>query len=66
MLTHQSVLIFTNFKGDDFFSGDVKEYIFNHISQKEGVDFKDDTTLYITDEADKIGSSKLYEYVLKD
>lgn len=66
LLTHQSVLIFTNFKGDDFFSGDVKEYIFNHISQKEGVDFKDDTTLYITDEADKIGSSKLYEYVLKD
>ncbi|RKF04269.1 SdiA-regulated protein [Tenacibaculum lutimaris] len=66
LLTHQSVLVFTNFNGDDFFSGDVKEYTFNHISQKEGVTFKDERTLYITDEADKIGSSKLYEFVLKD
>lgn len=66
LLTHQSVLVFTNFNGDDFFSGDVKEHMFNHVSQKEGVTFKDNTTLYITDEADKIGSSKLYEFVLKD
>ena len=66
LLTHQSVLVFTNFKGDDFFSGDIKEHTFNHISQKEGVTFKDERTLYITDEADKIGSSKLYEFVLKD
>lgn len=66
LLTHQSVLVCTNFNEDDFFSGDVKEYPFNHISQKEGVTFKDNTTLYITDEADKVGSSKLYEFVLKD
>jgi len=66
LLTHQSVLVFTNFNGDDFFSGDVKEHTFNHISQKEGITFKDDTTLYITDEADKTGSSKLYEFRLKN
>ncbi|WP_440069066.1 hypothetical protein [Tenacibaculum discolor] len=66
LLTHQSVLVFTNFNGDDFFSGDVKEHTFNHISQKEGVTFKDNTTLYITDEADKIGSSRLYEFVIKN
>ncbi|MGG6230159.1 hypothetical protein [Tenacibaculum sp. SDUM215027] len=66
LLTHKSVLVFTNFNGDDFFSGDVKEYTFNHISQKEGVTFKDNSTLFITDEAAKGGNSKLYEFVIKD
>lgn len=66
LLTHQSVLVYANFKEDDFFSGDVKEYSFNHVSQKEGVTFKNNTTLYITDEAAKGGNSKLYEFVIKD
>ncbi len=66
LLTHQSVLVFTNFKGDDFFSGTVKEYAFNHVSQKEGVTFVNNTTLYITDEAEKPTNSRLYKFEIEE
>lgn len=65
LLNHQSILIFTDFKGDNFFSGAVKEYPFNHISQKEGVVFKDNNTLYITDEKAHLQGGNLYEFSLK-
>ncbi|WP_428742558.1 hypothetical protein [Tenacibaculum sp.] len=65
LLTHQSVLVFTNFQEDDFLSGDMENYSFDHISQKEGITFKDNSTLYITDEASKMMSARLYEFSLK-
>jgi len=64
LLNHQSVLIFTNFLEDDFLSGDVKEYPLGYVSQKEGVVFKDNKTLYITDEKAHLKGGKLYEFSL--
>ena len=65
LLNHQSVFVFTNFKEDNFFSGEVKEFPFGHVSQKESISFKDDTTLYITDEKTKSLGGKLYEFKIK-
>lgn len=50
LLTPASVLIFTNYKSDNFLSGDVKKIALKQISQKEGVAFKNKNTLLITDE----------------
>jgi hypothetical protein len=64
LLNHQSVWVFSDFKDDDFFSGTVKEYPFNHESQKESVCFKNDSTLYIADETSHGKGGNLYEFDL--
>jgi len=61
LLSHTSVLLFSNFKGDDFFSGEMTEIPFKEHSQKEGVCFKNDTTLFITDEKAHGAGGNLYE-----
>ena len=65
LLNHQSVFIFTNFNDDNFLLGEVKEFPFGHVSQKESITFKDDNTLYITDEKAHLKGGKLYEFSLK-
>lgn len=62
LLSHNTILLFTNFKGDDFFDGKMTEIPLNHTSQKEGVCFKDNNTLYITDEYTFGVGGNLYEY----
>lgn len=64
LLNHQSVFMFTNFKGDNFFSGDVKEFPLSYVSQKESITFKDNNTLYIADEKAHGKGGKLYEFSL--
>lgn len=64
LLNHKSVFVFTNFKGDDFFSGDVKEFPLGYVSQKESITFKDNNTLYIADEKAHGKGGKLYEFSL--
>ena len=64
LLNHKSVWVFSDFKGDDFFSGTAKEFLFNHESQKESVCFKNDSTLYIADEASHGSGGNLYEFHL--
>ena len=65
ILSPKSAFIFTNFTGDDFFSGTVKQYDFSLGSQKEGVCFKDNQTLYITDEKAHGEGGNLYEFKLE-
>ena len=60
LLNHQAVFVLTNFKQDDFFSGQLQELPFEHRSQKEGVCFKDDYTLFITDEYSMSTKGNLY------
>lgn len=55
LLNHRSAWVFTEFKGDDFFSGKAQEYPFEHDSQKESITFKDNMTIYVADE-DETGS----------
>ncbi len=62
LLSHDSVILFTNFKGDDFFNGETTQFSLNHKSQKEGVCFKDNNTLYITDERDHGQGGNLYKF----
>lgn len=64
LLTHTEVLVFSDFSGDHFFEGTVHSYAFEHNSQKEGITFKDNTTLYITDEYAHGQGGNLYEFSL--
>ena len=64
LLSSDTVLLFTDFKGDDFFSGKVTQIPLDHLSQKEGVCFKNENTLYITDEKAFGTGGKLYEFKL--
>lgn len=50
LLNHESVWKITNFESDEFFSGKIKKLNLDHNSQKEGVCFKTDSELFITDE----------------
>ncbi len=64
LLTENSVFIFSDFKGNDFFNGNVKKYDFEHSSQKESVYFKNDSILYIADEYLGIHGGNVYEFKL--
>lgn len=64
LLNHNKLLVFSNYEGDDFFNGILAEYDLEHTSQKEGVTFKDNTTVYITDEKSHGSGGNLYEFVL--
>ena len=64
LLSSESILLLTKFKDDNFFSGKIVELPFDHKSQKEGVCFKNDKNLYITDERSHGNGGNLYEYKL--
>jgi hypothetical protein len=66
LLSHKSVFVLTNFTSDDFFSGKQKEFPLEHISQKEGMCFKDEETLLITDEYSMSTKGNLYTFSLKE
>ena len=65
LLTYNKLFVITDFKGDDFFNGTIKTIDLEHTSQKEGVTFKEDNTLYITDERRKKTGGNLYEFTLE-
>ena len=62
LINHTSVFVLTDFMKDDFFSGQVKEYPLDHVSQKEGICFKDNTNLFITDEYSMYARGNLYSF----
>lgn len=64
LLGHDRLWLFNNFKVDDFLSGKLSELELNHHSQKEGICFKDNETLFIADERSKKIGGKLYEVSL--
>jgi hypothetical protein len=61
LLSQKNVLIFSNFENDNFFSGTLEKIELKHRSQKEGISFKDNNTLLITDEKAHGTGGKLYE-----
>ncbi|PTM11957.1 MAG: hypothetical protein DA407_00300 [Bacteroidetes bacterium] len=65
ILTEHSVWIISDFNSSNFFSGTTTKYPFNHRSQKESVLFKNDSTLYITDERSNGRGGKLYSFNIK-
>jgi len=64
LLSHETVWQFTDFKGDDFLSGKMTKFNLDHKSQKEGICFKDNTTVYITDERSHGEGRNLYVFTL--
>ena len=64
LLSQSNLIVFSNFKSDDFFSGDKKVIPFTSYSQKESVSFKDNNTVYIADERSKNKGGNLYELQL--
>lgn len=64
LLNHDKLWKITNFKPDNFFKGTVEELKFNHDSQKEGICFKDNATVYITDERDHSEGGNIYTFKL--
>ena len=65
LLSSDKVWLFTDFEGDNFFSGKVQKIELDHFSQKEGIGFENETTLLITDEAEKKGQGNIYRLKLK-
>ncbi len=64
LLTHGSVWVFTKFERDNFFNGKVTELSFDHLSQKESICFKNDSTVYIADERAQGAGGNLYKFSL--
>jgi hypothetical protein len=65
LLSSDKVWIFTNWKGNNFLSGNVEKIELNHHTQKEGLCFKDNHTILITDEGNKTHTGNLYQLKLK-
>lgn len=61
LLTNNKAFILSDFSSDDFFSGKKEMISLDYDSQKEGIGFKNNEIIYITDEAEKSGNSKLFE-----
>lgn len=65
LLGHDQVWIIEQFSEDYFLLGStISSYKMNHLSQKEGICFKDNQTLYIADERHKKTGGNLYEVSL--
>ena len=62
LLFQKNVLLFSDFTGDDFFSGTLKIIPFIKQTQKEGICFTNNKTLLLTDEKYKFKGGKLYEF----
>jgi len=64
LLSQKNILLFSDFKNDNFLSGKVRKIDLKHRSQKEGICFKDKNTLLITDERTHGSGGNLYELKL--
>lgn len=65
LLSEKNVMIFTDFEGDAFLSGNVKTMLLKHIYQKEGICFKDNNTVFITDEKSGSRGRNLHRFSIK-
>lgn len=50
LLASNTVWLFQNFEGDDFFNGTITQVRLPHLTQKEGIAFISNTEVYICDE----------------
>ncbi|MEN8885245.1 MAG: hypothetical protein ABF246_02545 [Winogradskyella sp.] len=64
LLNHNKIWKLTDYKTDDFFSGSIENITFKHNSQKEGLCFKTNTTVLITDERNKSKGGNMYSFNL--
>lgn len=65
LLTPTAILLYSDFEGHDFLNGNLTEFKFEFITQKESIYFKDNSTLYLADEYIFGFGGNLYEFKLK-
>lgn len=58
------IWLVTGFTHSDFSDADVKETVLGSVTQKEGITFRDEGTLFIADEKEKKSGGKLYSFSL--
>lgn len=61
LLSQKNILVFTDFKDDNFLSGKVKKIAIENNTQKESICFTEKNTLFITDEKAHGKGGFLYE-----
>ncbi len=66
LLTYNKIYILSNFSEDNLFDGTVSKIKLKHYSQKEGITFINDSTLYISDERSNKTPSSIYQYILSE
>lgn len=68
LLNHNKIWLFSCFNDSRFFTGSMATIILNSYTQKEGITFKNNQQVYITDEFNTLDNSGgyLYEADLKD
>ena len=64
LLTNNSLWEINGFTSNNFFSGEMTKIKFEHHSQKEGICFKNNKTLYITDERQGNKDGNIYSFKL--
>ena len=65
LLNGAKVWLFSGFTGNDFFANTPQVFnLDNGLTQKEAIDFVDNTTLYISDEQSSLGDAQLYIFDL--
>lgn len=62
LLNHDKLWRINNFMNDDFFSGDIEQLPFEHSSQKEGICFKTNLKVIITDERNGAIGGNIYSF----
>ncbi|WP_103864582.1 hypothetical protein [Aquimarina sp. I32.4] len=65
LLTHNKIFLLSNFNDTNLSDANIQKIKLYHTSQKEGICFKNDSTLYITDEKKGLQKAGLYEYRFK-
>lgn len=66
LINHQSILVFSNAKSNDFFQGSFQEIKLGFTSQKEGITFIDNNTILFNDESAHGTGGNLYSYSLNN
>lgn len=66
LINQKSAWVFTDFKGDNFFSGKAQEFPFKYESQLESVTFKNHGELFLADEENRHGGRNLYSLQIKN
>ncbi|RYH75780.1 hypothetical protein EVU94_02130 [Flavobacteriaceae bacterium 144Ye] len=64
LLNHDKLWKITGFNSDNFFKGTIEAQYFDHNSQKEGICFKDQNTVYISEERNGDLGSNIYSFKL--
>ena len=64
LLNHDKLWKISNYENDDFFSGDIEKLSFKHDSQKEGISFKTDSKVILTDERNGSVGGNIYSFDL--